>query len=135
MKGWEKMKLSEMDNYDQVILEYIEEGEVLWDFYFAYDIRRCIEEIREEYENKFNVYRIKNEDIKLDAKEMIKCYTEKIQKKADNQLQGGYDVEELIIKYFTEQEYSALDYILNNTFAKSECKIYPVKGEEIEVDV
>lgn len=143
MKGWGKMKLSDMSYFSQVILECQKENEVVWTLYQVWEIRNCLEEIREEYGNKFNVYRLKSKEIKLDAKEMVKCYMEKIQKDIDKiqkdidkiVLRNGNNVERWILPCFTEQEYNALDYILSNTLSKSQCNVYPVKIEEIEIDI
>ena len=143
MKGWRKMRISDMAYFSTVILECQKENKVMRNLYKVWQIRNCIEGIREEYGNKFNVYRLKSKEIELDAKEMVKCYIDKIQKDIykiqkdiDNtMLRDGYNVEKWILPCFTEQEYSALDYILSNALSKLECNAYPVKIEKIEIDI
>lgn len=129
------MKLSEISQFEQIIVEKIINNKIWWDICFGVRNKEEVECMYKEYGENFKLYKIEFKDIKLNSRDMIRCYMEKIQQDINKETNGMYNVNENITSFITEQEYSILDYIFKNLLSRVEDNFYQDKGEEIEIDI
>lgn len=129
------MKLSEMSTDEGIIVEKTGDNKELWEVYIKGINKEDIEGLYKEYGKNFKLYKLEYKDIELDAREMVRCYMKKIERKINKETDVNFDANEEIASYVTEQEYGILNYMLKNLLGRMELDMYQVKGEEVEIDI